>query len=142
MPVNILSHKLNSVKGRRKQTQKKIMKKNNLAKIFNKITLYQLILTLILSAFSYLMSYKMDILTAFLISGITSVIYTQLLKFSLHSKLLSLYGFPIRLIITAIPCAILVHKFHSNLIALFIGFLASIITYFICVWKCAKNILQ
>lgn len=67
----------------------------------------------------------------FIISGVTFFLYMQLMKYSSHSKSLSLLGFPVRLLLVTPICAILVHKLKANLIALFSGLALSIIIYLI-----------
>lgn len=108
----------------------------------NKISVYQFILTLLIALVSYFVLHDKNILSAFLISGGASFFFTQLLKLNLYNKTFALFGFPIRLIIIGIPCAILVHKLHSNLIALFIGFVICIAIHVIFFWSYARKIEQ
>jgi hypothetical protein len=51
---------------------------------------------------------------------------------------MSLFGFPIRLITIGAFCAILVHKLHPNLIALFIGFTIGMLIYILVMFQYAK----
>ncbi|MBI3590429.1 MAG: hypothetical protein HY094_03500 [Candidatus Melainabacteria bacterium] len=101
--------------------------------MLNKISYTQAGITCLISLI-YLIYKEFSILTGILISGLTSFTYTQLIKASSYSKIFVLLGFPIRLVIVALPCAILVHKLHSNLIALFIGFAICQTIYLIFVW--------
>ena len=110
----------------------------NFTLILNKIPLCQLILPSLLSLI-YLINNHKDIFTGILISGFTSSFYTQLIRLSSHNKIFTVLGFPIRLLLTAIPCAILVHKLHSNLIALFSGFVISQLIYFFFIWSYTKK---
>ena len=116
----------------------KRMKTNNFTDMLNKISYTQAGITCLLSLI-YFTCKEFSILTGILISGITSFTYTQLIKASSYSKIFILLGFPIRLVIIALPCAILVHKLHSNLIALFIGFAICQTIYLIFVWSYAKG---
>lgn len=77
--------------------------------------------------------------SALIICGFTTAIYTQLIKLSSHNGILALFGFPLRIVVTGLPCAILVHKLHSNLIALFIGFVISEMVFFYFIYKFARE---
>lgn len=114
------------------------IKTMNIKNELNKISFFQLVFISIIS-FVFLMLKNYEIFSGLLISAGTSFLYTQLLRLSSYNQTLSLFGFPIRLILTALPCAILVHKFHSNLIALFIGFALSQVIYFIFIWSYVKR---
>ena len=82
---------------------------------------------------------KYDIFTGLLISSLASFFFIQLLRFSANNKIFALFGFPIRLILIAPIAAILVHKLHSNLIALFTGFVFAQLIYFVFVWIHVKK---
>lgn len=98
-----------------------------------KISFYQLaILTTISLIFFIFKMYNYS--SALLIAGLFSMLYTQLLLFSAKSNFLTLFGFPIRLLIVAPPVAILVHKLNANLLALFIGFVISLTVYIVVIW--------
>ena len=107
--------------------------KNNFTSTLNTISCIQLIL-LTITGIIYFFCKELEISSALIISGITFFLYTQLVRLSSKGKMLFFLGFPIRVFIVAAICAILVHKFHSNLIALFIGFVVSLTVYFICIW--------
>lgn len=109
--------------------------------LLNKASYTQLFALTILSLF-FLITKNYSIFTALLISGVASFLYTQLISLGSYSKVFAIYGFPIRLLLIAPPTAILVHKSHSNLIALFIGFFICQIIYFIFVWRYAKKIVK
>ena len=113
-------------------------KTNNFSFLLDKISFCQFFL-ISSTGLIYLYLKDCSILTGILISALTSFAYTQLIKLSYNYKPLALFGFPIRLILIAPPCAILVHKLHSNLIALFIGFVLSQIIYFIFIWSFVKE---
>ena len=113
--------------------------KNNFISTLNKISLIQFSLISAIS-FAYLFCNQHDIFSGLFISAFISSLFIQLIKLSSYSRFFSLFGFPVRLIVTATPCAILVHKFHSNLIALFVGFAISQIIYFIFIWSFTKEI--
>ena len=108
----------------------------------DKISLIQFTLLFSLSLFPLIIYKNCSIFTALLISGATTSIYTQLIKLGSFNKIFAFLGFPIRLLITALPCAILVHKLHSNLIALFIGFFLCQVVYFINIWHYSKNMVK
>ena len=110
----------------------------NFPKTLNKISVYQLVVILLIGLVFYFQN-KLNIFTGFVISGIVSFAYTQFLKFSYYSKFFALFGFPFRIIIVGTPCAILVHKLHSNLIALFSGFAISLFIYLFCIWLETKD---
>lgn len=106
--------------------------------LLNKISFTQLtILTFLSSPFFFFKDY--EIFSAILISAVASFIFIQLIKISTHNKFFVLFGFPVRLLLIAPPSALLVHKLHSNLIALFIGFVISQVIYFIFVYSYAKK---
>ena len=117
------------------------IKINSFNSLLNKISFAQLIFSSLISV-SCLFFNQFDIFTGLLISALASFSYTQIIKFSSYSKLFALFGFPFRLTIIAIPSAILVHKLHSNLIALFIGFVLSLMIYFIFTWTYAREIIK
>ena len=115
------------------------MKTNNdINNTLNKISCLQILLlgTISLICFFYI---KYTIFTGFLISGITLFSYMQLVKLSSQNKFMSLFGFPIRLLVIGPLCAILVHKLHPNLIALFIGFAIGMFIYIFIMWQYAKS---
>lgn len=112
--------------------------KNNFLKTLSKITFFQLLVLLIpAGAFIYLE--ENTVASALIICSFTTAIYTQLIKLSSHNYVLALFGFPIRIVVTGLPCAILVHKLHSNLIALFIGFVISELIFFYFIYKFARE---
>lgn len=113
--------------------------RNDFTSTLDKVSLVQFF---VISAISliYLFSKQYEIFSGLFISTLTYSLFIQLIKLSSYSRLFSLFGFPIRLIVTATPCAILVHKFHSNLIALFLGFATSQVIYFISIWSLTKEI--
>ena len=115
------------------------MTKNNYSDVLNKTSLLQLLLLIFGGFISYVIYKATSITSSLLISGITSFLYTQLIKIGIYNKFFGLFGFPIRLILLAPPCAILVHKLHSDLIALFIGFLICQIIYIVNIWQYSKS---
>jgi len=128
-----------------------IAKNKNLTSILNKISFIQLsVLCLITVCALFWENHgglffgnhggHHHIKSGFVIAGIFSFIYTQSLQFSAQSKVFMLLGFPLRLLFIALPAALLVHKFHANLLALFIGFVLSQVIYFVFIWSYAKNI--
>lgn len=111
---------------------------SNFSNALVKITFFQLALLLIPGLiFIYFDEYNIG--SALIICGLTTAIYTQLIKLSTNNHLLALFGFPLRIAITGTPCAILVHKLHSNLIALFIGFVISEIVFFYFIYRFARE---
>ena len=114
------------------------MRTNNLISLLGNISICQLLIILAISILFFILK-KYDIFSALLISSLTSFLYTQLLLYSSSNKLFSLYGFPIRLLLVAPPCAILIHYLRPNLIALFIGFALSQLIYFIYIWMYVKK---
>ena len=116
-----------------------IIKNKNLTIVLKKISYYQIFLLCFVALVLYF--YKLyNITNGFVIAGIFSFIYTQSLQFSAQSKVFMVLGFPLRLLFIALPAALLVHKFHANLLALFIGFVLSQVIYFVFIWSYAKNI--
>ena len=113
---------------------------NSLKSLLNKVSFIQLVTVTALCFIYLFFSPNSSILSGFIISGIISVLYSQLLKVSSTNTLLLFFGFPIRLIILIPPAAILVHKFHSNLIALFIGFVLCQLIYILLVLQHTKKI--
>ena len=114
---------------------------SKLSATLNKISFIQLALIIFLSLVFFL-SQNYSIFTALLISGTASFFYTQLIRLGKHNKLFALFGFPVRLILIVPLCAILVHKLHSNLLALFIGFFLCQAVYFINIWYYSKKITE
>ena len=115
------------------------IKTNGLTSNLNKVSYFQLFI-LILISFIYFMTYKDPLgFSGLIIGGTASFLYTQLIKLGSYSKIFALFGFPIRLVIVGVPLAILVHKSHSNLIALFIGFAICQFIYIIFMWQYAKK---
>lgn len=112
---------------------------NNFNDFLNKISIYQLTVNSLIGLIFFTIN-ELEIYTAFIISALAIFSYTQLIRLSSLNKLLSLFGFPVRLILVGIPTAILVHKLHCNLIALFIGFLISQVVYFCFVWSYANEL--
>jgi len=109
---------------------------NSFFLLLNKVSYAQLLT----GGFISILFYKEHLVfNGLLVSTIASVFYTQLIKLSSISNIFIIYGFPIRLIIIGVPTAILVHKLHSNLIALFVGFLICQIIYFLYIWSYAKE---
>ncbi len=109
---------------------------SNFPKTLNKIAYSQFAISIVISLFFF--SHK-DIASGLIISGFTSYIYTQLIKYGNYNTLYALYGYPIRIVFSGIPCAILIHKFHPNLIALVFGFILSQIVFFYFIFKYAKE---
>ena len=116
------------------------MKTNNdINNTLNKISFLQIFfLTTISLIYFFCREYR--IFSGFLTSGITLFFFIQLVKLSGHNKFMSLFGFPIRLILVGSLCAILVHKLHPNLIALFIGFAFGMLIYIFTMWQYAKSV--
>lgn len=114
------------------------IKTNNFISSLNKISYSQLI-SLGLISIIYLFFKEYDFFIGILISGIATFLYTQLIKLSSYNKFIALFGFPIRLILVGIPTAILVHKLHPNLLALFFGFTLGQVVYFLYAWTYVKK---
>ena len=112
---------------------------NNINYTLNKISFLQIFFLTTISLF-YFFYKEYTIFSGFLISGITLFSFVQLIKLSSHNKFMLLFGFPIRLIIIGSFCAILVHKLHPNLIALFIGFALGMFIYILIMWEYAKSV--
>lgn len=112
--------------------------KDNVHILLNKISFMQLLLNICIGLIFYF-SGNTIIFKSFLVAGVITFFYTQILKLSSYYKALILFGFPLRILIVGIPFAILVHKSKCNLIALFLGFVLSQIIYFIFLWLNAKN---
>ena len=110
---------------------------NPLNYVLNKIAFLQLFSLATISLF-YFFYKEYTIFSGFVISGVALFIFIQLIKLSSHNKFMSLFGFPIRLILIGSLCAILVHKLHPNLIALFIGFALGMFIYIFIMWQYAK----
>ena len=115
------------------------MKPNSLTSLMINISFSQLCIIAALSI-GFLFFKKYEIFSGLLIASIGSFLYTLLLWCSSQNKIMAIYGFPLRLILIAPLCAILIHKLHSNLIALFIGFVLSQVIYFVFMWQLVKNI--
>ena len=112
---------------------------NDINHALNKISFLQIFfLTTISLIYFFCMEY--ETFSGFLISGITLFFFIQLVKLSGHNKFMSLFGFPIRLLVIGSLCAILVHKLHPNLIALFIGFAFGMLIYIFTMWQYAKSV--
>ena len=111
---------------------------NSVSYTLNKISFLQIFF---LGAISlvYFFYKEYTIFSGFLISGITLFSYLQLVKLSGKNKLMLLFGFPVRLILAGSFCAILVHKLHPNLIALFIGFALGMFIYILIMLQYAKS---
>ncbi len=125
-----------------KQVQRMIkLKTNNFTSLLNKISLFQ-ISVLGFTGIIFFINKENEIFTGLLISSLAACAYTQLIKFSSYSKIFSLMGFPLRLLVIAPPCAILVHKLHSNLIALFIGFAVCQFIFILFFWLHAKQLVK
>ena len=107
--------------------------------ILNKISFFQIFFLVTISLF-YFFYKEYTVFSGFLISGITLFVFMQLIKLSSHNRFMSLFGFPIRLIVTGALCAILVHKLHPNLIALFIGFAFGLFVYIFIMLQHALNL--
>ncbi len=112
---------------------------NDISYILNKISFLQFF-SLATISLIYFFYKEYSIFSGFLISGITLFSYIQLVKLSTLNKFMSLFGFPIRLITMGSLCAILVHKLHPNLIALFIGFALGMFIYILVMLQYAKKI--
>ena len=109
---------------------------NDISYTLNKISCLQVFFLSTISLV-YFFYREYTIFSGFLISGITLFSYMQLVKLSSKNKLMLLFGFPIRLIVVGSLCAILVHKLHPNLIALFIGFALGMFIYIFIMWQYA-----
>ncbi len=116
----------------------KIKPNNNITSAINKTLLTQILILGIICLVCLLYK-EYTILSGFLISGLTLFSHLQLVKLSYKNKFLSLFGFPARLIIICGLCAILVHKIHPNLIALFIGFTIGLFAYIFIMWQYAQS---
>ncbi len=112
---------------------------NNINYTLNKISFLQIFFLVTMSLF-YFFYKEYTIFSGFLISGITLFVFMQLIKLSSHNRFMSVFGFPIRLIVTGALCAILVHKLHPNLIALFIGFALGLFTYIFIMFELAIHL--
>ena len=106
--------------------------------LLSKISFVQLLVLCIIGLVYFFLK-KYEGFTGIIISGIATFSYTQLIRLSSYNKIFAIYGFPVRLLIVAIPTAILVHNLHSNLIALFIGFTIGQLIYFSIVWSYIKD---
>lgn len=111
---------------------------NNFTKTLNIISLNQILITSFTGIIIFLIYKNISVLAGIIISAFFSSLYTQLISLSYYNKYLALLGFPIRVSLIAIPCAILVHKFNVNLLALFSGFLICQVIYFIIIFNYAK----
>ena len=116
----------------------KIKINNNINYTLNKISFLQIFFLGTISLF-YFFYKEYTAFSGFLISGITLFSFIQLVKLSSQNKFMSLFGFPIRLIVIGSLFAILVHKLHPNLIALFIGFAFGILIYILIMLQYAKS---
>ena len=120
-------------------SQKKLI--NKFPKTINKIAYLQLGICFLFSIPFFFTGDK-DIVSGLVLAGFTSFLYTQLIRLGSFNTVFALLGYPIRLIACGIPCAILVHKFHSNLLALFTGFTISQIVFFYFIYKYSKETEQ
>ena len=111
---------------------------NDINYLLNKISFLQFFFLTIISLF-YFFYKEYTIFSGFLISGVTLFSFIQLIKLSSRNKFMALFGFPIRLITVGSLCAILVHKLHPNLIALFIGFALGMFIYIFTLWQDTKS---
>ncbi len=117
------------------------VKTNNFTTLLNKISISQIFIVGLIGVIC--LANKNDAcFTGLLISGFAASGYTQLIKLSSYSKIFSFLGFPLRLLIVVPPCAILVHKLHSNLIALFIGFVVCQLIFILFFWLYAKKLIK
>lgn len=107
------------------------MEINDFKKICFKITLLQFIIISGVSIILFFLGYKKDVTCALLITATFSSLYTVVLYLSSANKYLAFFGSPFRIMVIAIPIAILVHKLNLNLIALFLGLVFSQLIYFI-----------
>ena len=121
-----------------KTHQKMKTKNNDINYTLNKISFLQIFFLTTISLF-YFFYKEYAVFSSFLISGITLFSFIQLVKLSGHNRFMLLFGFPIRVIVIGSLCAILVHKLHPNLIALFIGFALGMFVYFFIMWQYAKS---
>ena len=112
---------------------------NEIKLVLNRASLFQLILISLIGLIHLKIYKNHSVFTALLVSGVASSSYTQLIKLGSNNKVFALFGFPIRLLFIAPPCAILVHKLQCNLIALFLGFVLSQVIYFAFVFIYAKK---
>ena len=120
------------------KTHQKMKTNNDISYTLNKISFLQ-IFSLTTISLIYFFYKEYSIFSGFLISGIILFSYMQLVKLSTLNRFMSLFGFPIRLIIISSLCAILVHKLHPNLIALFIGFALGMFLYIFIMFQYAKS---
>ncbi len=120
-------------------TNKKNNNNQSFPSIVNKIAYIQLIMLGSIGILFYAYK-KLPIANGFFIIGIACFFFTQLIKISSFNTILALFGFPLRLILVGVPCAILVHKFSCNLLALFIGFVLCQIIYISYIWHYASSI--
>ena len=120
------------------KTHQKMKTNNDISHTLNKISFLQ-IFSLGIISLIYFFYKEYTIFSSFLISGTILFFYMQLVKLSTLNKFMSLFGFPIRLITVGSLCAILVHKLHPNLIALFIGFAIGIFIYIFIMWQYATK---
>ena len=111
---------------------------NDINYLLNKISFLQFFFLTTISLF-YFFYKEYTIFSGFLISGVTLFSFIQLIKLSSRNKFMALFGFPIRLITVGSLCAILVHKLHPNLIALFIGFALGMFIYIFIMLQYAKS---
>ncbi len=124
------------------QTNPRSDKENNdFITLVNKTAYTQLVFLSLISIIFFLFK-EYIIASSFITIGITCFIYTQLIKIAYFSKLFALFGFPLRLLVVGLPCAILVHKFKCNLLALFVGFVICQVIYFINIWQYIKKDLK
>ena len=121
-----------------KTHQMKTKINNNINHTLNKISFLQIFFLAAISLF-YFFYKEYTIFSGFLISGVTLFSFMQLVKLSSLNKFMALFGFPIRLITVGSLCAILVHKLHPNLIALFIGFAIGLFIYIFMMWQYARS---
>lgn len=109
-------------------------------KTINKIAYLQLCICSFISIpFFFTGNNNKEIISGLILSGLTSFFYTQLIRLGSFNTVFALFGYPIRLLLCGIPCAILIHKFHSNLLALFTGFTISQIVFFYFIYKYSKE---
>ncbi len=111
---------------------------NDINYTLNKISFLQILILGAVSLICFLYN-EYTVLNGFLISGIILFSYIQTIRIFSHNHLVSLFGFPVRIILFGSLCAILVHKLHPNLLALFTGFAIGLFIYIFTMWQYAQS---
>lgn len=113
-------------------------KTNSIDNSLKLIPVLQIVITILFGIVLYFFQIK-EFARAVIFAGMICFIYSMLLKLSSKNSFFVLFGSFLRIVIIAIPAAILIHKLQLNLLGIFCGFVICQIIYLVIMFNAVKS---